>query len=218
MNECIIEYLNLLIIQYRNKPNAEAHIKEIIRPFGDICNLYKSFDESFNIDTAIGILGAIVGISRTVENIIPKEYFSFSNTQNGKTFGEGSFFNFNQNQYTSTELDDFMYRFFIKAKIIRNFTDGNLSGVSGIQLAIDYLFSGDAFITDNLDMSMDIWISNTLDTDKIKYAKELDLLPTPQGVRLKGLYTYDTNGTFGFSLNPNSKTFGIGKFAHVEGL
>jgi len=217
--DCVKEYLNLLIIQYRDKPKASEHVSAFLNRYDDLCKLYRSFGAEFDLDMARGkqldILARIVGVNRTVDNVIPKMFFGFSEDPLSLTFGDGEFYTLSESAYTSTELSDSDLRFFIKAKIINNYTDGVLHGVDGIQEAILFLFGNMGYIVDNKDMSMTLYVSNGIREDRISYVKSLGLLPLPQGVRLKAVIKYYPGDTFGFSENPTSLTFGEGKFSEI---
>jgi hypothetical protein len=74
----IDEYHNLLILQYSDKPKAKAEISTIAGQFSRVYGFLYSFYDSFDLDKATGnqldIIGAIVGLSRIVPLIIPKNY------------------------------------------------------------------------------------------------------------------------------------------------
>jgi hypothetical protein len=76
------------------------------------------------------------------------------------------------------------------------------------------LFDSRAYITDNYNMSMTIYVEDTVSQDEVTIARALNIVPRPQGVRLYWV-KYSKNGTFGFGNNPNAKTFGQGKFASL---
>ena len=117
--------------------------------------------------------------------------------------------------YTSGELNDFNYRFFIKAQIIKNYAKGTMidSDNLSIQNAVDYLFKNEAYIVDNKNMTMNIYINNTFDFNMVQYIEQLDLIPRPQGVRYKSIISYVDSKTFGF--NPNNTGFGD-KFSGID--
>jgi len=214
------QYTDLLIIQYHNKPKAKGHIEVFASELEKIYNLLVSFEDAFDLDKATGkqldILGKIVGINRIVPFSIAKDYFGFSDVPNSKTFGAGKFKDLKEIAYTDYELNDEDYRFFIKAKVLKNFTSGYLSkdGLN-LQGAIDFLFDNKAYIVDNRDMTFTIYINDTFNLGKISFIRQLGLYPFPCGTDLKYLVSYSQSGTFGFSNNPNSKTFGMGKFAKI---
>lgn len=215
-----------LIIQYSNKPNAISTITAITEEFELIYNNSNILDIAYNLDTAVGkqldIIGKIVGISRNVPFSVPKKYFGFDGHLNSYPFG--SKFNVVASYpfrskfeipYSNGQLNDNDYRFFIKAKIIKNYaTSKNIDSNSlSIQNAVDYLFNGKGYVTDNYDMSMTLYIDSSYDSSKLTYLENLDLLPRPQGVRYNTFISYQDGITFGF----NSFNAGLGsKFATSE--
>lgn len=60
--------LDLIILQYANKPNARAEITNLIQPYADIWEFFSSFIPAFDIDFATGhrldLIGKIVDLPR----------------------------------------------------------------------------------------------------------------------------------------------------------
>ena len=169
------EYKKLLIIQYSDSPNALAQIELVIGKLEEVYNLAYSLEEAFDLGLAIGkqldVLGKIALINRYVPG-----------------FGN---------------LNDNDYRFIIKAKIIKNYAKGTMIDEDklSIQNALDFLFVNSAYVYDNYDMSMSIWLGLAIDPIVIQYIKDLDLIPRPQGVDVKYVGLYDPRGTFGFYIH-----------------
>ncbi|MBL3520315.1 DUF2612 domain-containing protein [Arcobacter lanthieri] len=220
--EFIEEYEKLLIWQYQDKPKAKAHINLLLSEYKNIYDLLNSIPEAFDLDLAVGkqqdILGRILGISRNVPFVIPKRFFGFTNNPNSygfdrrlKTTGfKIPFKRKRENLYTSGQLDDIQYRVFLKAKAIKNNVKAKMIDDEdrlSLQNAIDFLFSGTGFIIDNKDMTMTLYIDYSYDVDLLRYIKELDLLPRPQGVDIRIVKHYDDGNTFGFTNNSESKGF-----------
>ena len=214
------EYKKLLIIQYADKPNALAQIELTIGKLEQIYSLALSLEQAFDLDYAVGkqldILGKIVGINRSVPFAVPKNYFGFSdNPTTGGPMGNKFLSvvaypmkNKFEIPYSTGKLNDYNYRFFIKAKIIKNYAKGTMidSDNLSIQNTVDYLFKNEAYIVDNKNMTMNIYINNTFDFNMVQYIEQLDLIPRPQGVRYKSIISYVDGETFGF--NPNNTGFG----------
>jgi len=219
MDLFISEYKKLLIIQYANKPKANKHIEAIISKFSEIYDLLNSFDRAFDVDLAIGkqldIIGKIVGVSRIVPFSVPKKYFGFRDNPSaypmGDKFDDGvvshTFKDKFEIPYATSELDDTDYRFFIKAKITKNYAKATMidSNHFSVQNAVDYLFDGLAYVTDMRNMVMGVYMDKTFTYNMIQYIKQLDLVPRPQGVG-SVFISYDSRGTFGF--NPHNTGFG----------
>jgi hypothetical protein len=224
-NDFVAQYSKRLILQYSDKPKAVGEVTARIESISNIFSLFNSFSEEFDLDQAYGhrldIIGKIVGINRIVQNAIPKAYFGWDDgiAPNPKTFGKGKLFDiFYDAGYTSTQLDDEQMRSFIRAKIAKNITSAFMASDDRVTLqqTIMTLFNSNAYVVDNYDMSLTIYIDSEYDIDELQLLNSQDLIPKPQGVRYRDyIITFATEGTFGFSENPNAKTFGMGKFAEL---
>lgn len=214
-------YEKLIILQYYNKPKAKAEIGLHSARYDTLFELIKSFSIEFDLETAWGDrldkIGKIVGRSRILERGIPKIYFGFAENPNSKGFGEAPFYRLRDAGYERTEMDDTQYRFFIKAQIIKNTARAVMSSEIGISLqdAVQFLFSSKAYIVDNKNMSMTLYVDKDFDFDLIRTLEEENLIPTPQGVGFRVFIKYDDGNTFGFAENPNAKGFGAGTFARI---
>ena len=124
---------------------------------------------------------------------------------------------FRDSIYTDTQLNDTQYRFFIRAKIAKNITSAYLSNDErvGIQETIQVLFDSKAIVVDNQDMTMDIFVDYSFSSDDLQLLEQLNLIPSPQGVGYRFIYSFAAGGTFGFSENPNAVGFGEGRFASL---
>lgn len=214
-------YLDLLILQYRSLPKAEATIKALANQYININSVIADFEEAFDVDTAVGvqldILGRIVGVNRNVPFTVPKKYFGFSDNVLSYPMGD-KFTNILSHPmldkfeipYTSGELNDNDFRFFIKAKIIKNTVRATMISNLGnsLQNAIDYLFNSKAYIVDNKNMTMTLYIDSSFDFTLLPFIEQLGLMPRPQGVEIRTVISYNVGNTFGFNDNANSKGFG----------
>ena len=171
MNDFIDYYVNLLIMQYRNKTKAVKHITAIVK--AALIDLLPSIlQNSFSIDSAQGpqldILGKYIGISRKV------------------------------NSFTSfVVLSDIDYRLLLKIKIATN----NLgSSFFDIQDFIKNNLSGTLKAFDHKDMSMSFFMSSQIISQTLaQVIVKQDLLPKPMGVGSAAIvYLNDTNKVFGF--------------------
>lgn len=214
------EYENLLIVQYSDKPKASAMISAIVSRFKNISDVIEEFESAFDLDSAIGsqldIIGKIVGISRNVEGVIPKIFFGFDGNVNARGFGLAPFYTTDQAQYTDTQLSDSDYRFFIRIKIAKNHVKATMSDDNGSNLnaVILSMFEGYAYMVDNKDMTVTIYIENSPKSYLLPYAISLDLIPLPQAVEVKYI-SIVARKTFGFSNNPNAFGFSSGSFARI---
>jgi len=215
----IDNYLNLLILQYSDLPKASETIEALTGKYEELYNVILAFESAFDIDTAVGVqldtLGKIIGLSRIVPDVVPKVYFAFSGTLNADTFSKAPMFRTSDAILTDTQLNDSDYRFFLKAKIAKNVVtakmiDDDLS----LQDAIAFMFGNAAYVSDNQDMTMTLYVDDTYPTRLLTYLAALDLIPRPQAVSIKYAIIINSK-TFGFNNNPNAVGFGQGKFARV---
>ena len=218
----IDQYKQLLIIQYYDKTNATEEVELLFGTWSKVYDFFSAFFQEFDLDQAYGhrldIIGKIVGVSRIVPFSFPKKYFGFDGVPNALTFGEGKLFDlFRDSLYTDTQLNDTQYRFFIRAKIAKNVTSAFLANDErvGLQETIQFLFNSGAVVVDNQDMTLDIFIDYSFSSDDLLLLKQLDLIPSPQGVGYRFLYSFSSAGTFGFAENPNAVGFGAGRFASL---
>lgn len=215
------DYQNLLIKQYWEKPKAQAEIGLQASTWARVFEFLQSFETEFDLDTAYGdrldIIGRIVGINRIIPLIIPKLFFGFNDNANSRGFADkfeviadiAPFADRFASVYSDLQLDDNDYRFFIRAKIARNTGSPYLIDEEGIsiQSVISFLFEGSAYVVDNKNMSLTLYVSPSYDPVKLAAILSLNLLPKPQGVQYT-VVNYIEGDIFGFSDNPNCLGFG----------
>lgn len=215
------EITNLLIKQYWEKPKAKAEIDLYARGWDTCRSFLADLDPAFDLDNAVGaqldVLGRIVGISRSVPSVIPKIYFGFSINPNSEGFASkfnalrmgGPFFDKFSVPFTDLQLGDNDYRFFIRVKASLNRAAGYVSSDQyiGIQDVVLAAFEGRAYVIDNLDMTLSLYVSPAVSLDRLRLIRALNLLPKPQGVRYKVIIQAEPGETFGFSNNPSARGF-----------
>lgn len=205
-----------LIWQYRKKPRARATAELLNR------EVYKCFDdavavaEMLNIDTATGyaldLVGRHVGFPREQAQAIFKTYFAFTQAENKLGFGKGEFYRYKDALKGSFYLNDYDYRFLIKAKIIKNYQNGTLEN---IVKSLEFLLGKGNFVFDNYDMTINLVLKNTkLNTFLIKLIFKNDILVRPVGVGYKIVVLADEK-CFGFTQNLANLGFGKGKFSRI---
>lgn len=212
-------YQDLITTQYWDKPNAKAEIGVIAKEWSNIYDFLKSWNTEFDLDEATGhrldIIGKIVGLPREVPFVVSKIRFSFDGNPNGVGLADkfnptkpgAIFFDKFENQYSSQQLDDYDYQFFIKAKIAVNVAAAFMASKDriSIQDSIQTTFGGLAFGKDNEDMSLTVYVSAQVSAEKLRLIRQLDLLPKPQGVRYKVIIQAEPFETFSFFSNPNGR-------------
>lgn len=205
-----------LIWQYRKKPKATATAKLL----ND--TVYTSFDDAIkvaeilNIETANGyaldLIGRHVGINREQKNLMLKDFFAFSEADKKLGFNKGEFYRLGNSLKGSFYLNDFDYRFLIKAKIIKNYQTGTLEN---LYKSLEFLLGNGNFIFDNYDMSLNLVLKNTKTTQfLIDLIFKNDILVRPMGVYLNIILISEKKG-FGFIQNSENLGFGVGKFVRI---
>jgi hypothetical protein len=224
------DYVNLLIKQYWEKPDAKAEIELKAATYQKAFELLNRFPIEMDLDEAYGdrldIIGSIVGISRVIPDVIPKISFGFDGNADSRGFASkfeprsnsAPFARKFEPEFTPLTLNDSDYYLFIKAKIAKNIGEPFMAvnGEVSIQSAVNDLFSGQAYIVDKFNMTLILYITSDYDLVRLNSIVNLGLLPKPQGVRYAGIVQAEVTNSFGFSNNPSSKGF-ASKFDNREG-
>ena len=215
------QYTLLLIKQYWEKPKARAEVELKMRMWQKIVDLLQAFEIEFDLDNARGaqldILGKIAGVPRIVPAVLTRTTFGFDINPNSRGFAdrfndlrEGApFARRFEPQYTSQQLTDNQYRRLIRAKVSLNVTSAYIASDEriSIQDVINQAFGGRAYVVDNQDMSLTLYVSPSVSLDELRLIRQLGLLPKPQGVRYSFVIQAEPGVTFGFDNNPNSIGF-----------
>jgi len=219
VSEFVRQYAELLITQYYSKPKARAEIEATVGSFENAYGIYRDFPDAFDVDLAVGDqldkVGKIVGVPRNVPLVIGKIGFGFDGNPKARGFADKSnptresapFYNKFTPPYTDQQLNDFDYRLIIKAKIAVNNTSAYMASDEriSVQDVIQQAFNGKAYVIDKQNMSLWLYISPSIDLDRLRLLLTLKLLPKPQGVRYDYIIQAEPSGTFGFSNNVNAK-------------
>ena len=206
-----------LIWQYRTKPKA----------LGTIRAIYKETDQTFKsviqvadilcIDNATGyaldLVGRHVGVFRVLPTAIAKEYFGWLDDKTALSFGIGEFYRHGDALHASVVLNDNDYRFFIKARITKNYQNGEISNIVN---SIKFVIGKHGNIIDSQNMTMNVLVnSDQLNSLTLYAISKMDILVRPVGV----MYQYvvlNNNNPFGFSHDEKSYGFNIGKFVRLQ--
>ena len=220
MSEFLQQYLALLIKQYYDKPNARDEVLAVLSEWENIYDFLVQFGFEFDLDNATGDrldkIGKIVGISRTVPDVLPKNRFAFQGDTSGAGFGTlfndsfgAPFLSLFENPFTDLQLDDIDYRFFIRAKIAVNQGSGYIvsDDYLSLQDVIETLFNGTGFVLDNYDMSLTLYVPYAIGQDRLNLIQKLDLLPKPQGVKYATIVRGESD-SFGFEDDAGARGFG----------
>ena len=214
-------YINLLIKQYWQQEKAPAEIRLQAGTWQNTVDWLRSFIDEFDLDHATGdrldIIGRIVGINRIIPFVVPKIAFGFEENDNSRSFDDkfnpladrAPFQDKFERRYTSLQLNDNDYRFFIKAKIAKNIGSPYMADERGlsIQEVMATLFDGKAYALDLQNMTLRLYVSPLYNLDKLRAIIKLDLLPKPHGVDWEIIIQAAPGETFGFADNPDSQPF-----------
>ena len=214
-------YKELVILQYYQKEKAQGEIKVYSDEFENVYSFLNEFFTQFDIDQATGDrldkIGKIVGISRIVEGGVIKKFFGYAGASNALAYDEGRYFVEGDDLFTDSELTDGQYRVFIKAKISKN----NASAVlvaderDGLQDAIQFLFDGEAYVTDNQNMTLNLYVSDEIPEDDLILIIQADLIPRPQAVRYNWIVQVDPETPFGYEGATNASAYDVGTYANT---
>lgn len=208
---------DFLIWQYRKKPKASATIRVVTEETKNTFQSVIDLAKILNIDEAEGfaldLVGRHVGISRVLNQAIAKEYFGFLGSISSLGFNQGEFYRYGDSLSGSVRLTDSDYRFFIKAKIVKNYQDGTIGNIVD---SVRQLFGANSNVVDNQDMTMNLLVNVKNINSLILYAvSKLDICVRPIGV----MYRYivlTSDKPFGFSGDPTSFGFGDGSFVRLQ--
>ena len=210
VEELVLYYTNLLIIQYAGKPKASATValcSDILA--GD--NIIFDVEKAFDIDTAVGkqldTIGKWVGVNRSYKGgLLPENLFGFVRygfNKNGT--GQKGFKRYGENKiggyltYADTIgnniLPDNDYRFIIKLKIVSNNSDCTHKSIDN-QL---FDFFGNTVIastSNQMDITYFINVNNREGLIDVILQKEV--LPIPLAVKVKAI-TYFNEPYYGMT-------------------
>lgn len=220
MSEFVQAYLTLLIKQYYDKPKARAEITAMVSEWENVYTFVNQFGAEFDLDNATGDrldkIGKIVGIPREIPNTLSKYRFAFEGDSTGAGFGTlfsdnfgAPFLTLFEEPLTAYQLDDFDYRFFIRAKVAVNQASAYMVSDEYVSLqdVIEFIFNGDGYVTDNLDMSLTLYVPYAITDDRFNLIRKLGLLPKPQAVRYSTFIRGEVD-SFGFSNDVGASGFG----------
>lgn len=205
-------YANLLILQYKGKPKAEAEIRALINTI----NIYEIIDEvknAYNLETAKGnqldVLGKYHNIDRTIKGAaFTRDYFGFAEygdaaftfftyTEYAKQAPDVQFRSYRESEKSLYDLTDSEFLFCIKLKIIAD--QSNASG-KGIDDFFDRYFFNQAIFSDFTEGNMAItYIFEESVERLVTIAISQGLLPKPAAVAVNVVFVPDINNIFGYS-------------------
>ena len=207
---------NFIIWQYRTKPKALGTIRAIYKETDLTFQNIIQIADILNIDTATGyaldLVGRHIGVSRVLPTAIAKEYFGWLEDDSALSFGVGEFYRYGDALSASVVLNDSDYRFFIRARITKNYQTGT---IENIVKSIQFVVGNNSNVIDIQNMTMNIIVnSDNLNSLTLYAISKMDILVRPVGVMYE--YTVLVNDKpFGFAHDNGSYGFNIGKFVRL---
>lgn len=206
-----------IIWQYRSKPKALGTIKAIYNETDDTFKKVIQVVDILNIDDATGyaldLVGRHVGVFRVLPTAIAKEYFGWLEDNIALSFNVGEFYRHGDSLHTSVVLNDSDYRFFIKARISKNYQTGEISNIVN---SIKFVIGKHGNIIDTQNMTMNVLVnSDQLNSLTLYAISKMDILVRPVGVMYQYVVLINNN-PFGFSHDEKSYGFNVGKFVRLQ--
>ena len=206
-----------IIWQYRSKPKALGTIKAIYVETDQTFRNIIQVADILNIDDATGyaldLVGKHVGVSRVLPTAIAKEYFGWLEDDTALSFNVGEFYRNGDALHASVVLNDNDYRFFIKARITKNYQNGEISNIVN---SIKFVIGKHGNIIDSQNMTINVLVnSDQLNSLTLYAISKMDILARPVGV----MYQYVvliSNQPFGFEHDNQSYGFNLGKFVRLQ--
>lgn len=188
-------YAALLIIQYKNLPNASDTVKAVIEVIM-IYEIIESVKNGYDLETAIGIqldvLGKYTGVNRRIDGVdFTRTYFGYLTYEesppktgiSGYATYEGGtpdvqFRTYEEEGGEILSLNDEEYRLFQKLKAKINYSNASLKDIDDLLLE---LFEGNASVSD--PGTMELTYSFPSDQTRIvTIANSVGLIPRPMAV------------------------------------
>ena len=206
-----------IIWQYQTKPKALGTIRAI---YAETDNTFKNvvqLADILNIDDAKGyaldLVGKHVGVSRVLPTAIAKKYFGWLEDDTALSFNVGEFYRNGDALHASVVLNDNDYRFFIKARITKNYQTGEISNIVN---SIKFVIGKHGNIIDSQNMTMNVLVNSDQLSSLTFYAiSKMDILARPVGVMYQFIVLIN-NEPFGFSHDNVSFGFNLGKFVRLQ--
>lgn len=206
-------YKNLLIMQYRDKPKALAHIGALV----DVAMIYDvavQVRDGFDVNTAVGaqqdILSKYLGTNRTITGTtFTRNYYGYSKygdtapftfypmLKYGDAAPDVQFRNYDESIQSLYELNDEELRIIQKLAIVRNNSNASVKDIDDILFE---LFGADCYFIDRMNMTVVSYMVGERWSRMFQIAKSEGLLPNPAGVGTSLIVVPDIQNIFGYSL------------------
>lgn len=205
-------------------PIFDRYLQLLISGFQDVQEIFEDLMKLRSVDTATGaqldIIGNIVGQDRELIAADLYDFFGMQGALNAFPMGDrndptvgGFFYSFGTDLGGNVQLDDDLYRLFIKAKIYKNNTSSTpeefIQAIKMIfdadQVALVESGNANAYVYIGKQLSNFERILLTYVSNSSGYPSRL--VPKTVGVGL-GFGEFQSNNYFGFSDSPGAKGFG----------
>jgi len=211
MNDDLINYYaNLLIIQYRTKPNAVGTIKAIIRALM-IFDLIREVENGYNIDNAVGpqldIIAKYAGADRVSSGIdFSRIFFGFVDYSEPTPYvdvvglieydeinpPDAQFLEYDTDQKSAYTLTDEELRIIVKLKIAQNNSNHSAGEIDQI---LEEFFQSQVIFTDNFNMTVSYIFDEEI-RRIIEIAVSQNAIPKPAAVGLDVNFVPDIGNIF----------------------
>jgi hypothetical protein len=196
-------YSSLITSEHNLREKFMAQVGAVAGAIGSITAGIQAIQPAFDLDQAVGaqldVLGLWIGQSRIIPNVLLLGYFGFSELATGLPdgaqlpFGEltdvskgGRFYELGEAYAGTTVLLDPDYLTILKARIVRNQSDGTLAD---FEAALAYIFGVPSSVVDGGTLSLALHVATPVTPTVQALLSTLDLLPRPAGVAI-GAITY----------------------------
>jgi len=208
--------------QFKNKDVFDRYLQLLLYHYNSVQGTLKDLAQNRSIDQAKGaqldIIGRIVGQPRETILASVIEYFGFSPNLLAHSFGTvkdpvvgGRFRSINESLTTARTFTDEEYRFFIKAKIIKNVGKGTIEDmIRSVKFILDNI--NVVFVEEDPDTigpaAFNLGVDRALTITEGLILTESNIIPKPAGVKLNlqvaigepgwgNNWGYDWGGTYG---------------------
>jgi uncharacterized protein DUF2612 len=188
-------YAALITSEHNQKPNFMSMVSVVTGAIGDVTEGIRSIEAGFNLNDAIGaqldILGLWIGQSRVIAGVLVPGFFGFTDDPEAEPFGElsnpaigGKWFNLGDTASGNTVLSDPDYLTVLKARIVRNQSNGTLSAIEN---ALAFIFGVPCSVIDNGTLSLVIDVKGEITPTQQALLTSLDILPRPSGISIEAI-------------------------------
>ena len=208
--------------QYRDKPKFMELVGEYSRLAQECLedpasNLFDILDIDLMGGHNLDVIGDIVGQSRVLIDYDLLVFFGYDGAPASGTYGDLNnpatgerYLSAFEDSAGDKTLSDPEYRVFIKARILKNYSD---STEPDLAESIKLLLGVDQVKIDEGVMSLDIGVLGELSANELALLQTYDIIPRPTGVEIASVYEYGLvqfNGSSTVIEVPSTTDFDIG--------